>query len=231
MDWLYFTIISLLIVGIFLAYKKGIKKGASDFLMMLLEGGFESRVDAFREQNKHAIKGGMVFVGDSLTQEYNISEYLPGMHVYNRGIGGDTTVGLLTRLDVSIYDLAPSKMFLLIGTNDFALLDATPQMIVENIKLLIKSVKEKQTSLNIYLLSLYPVNPNMDKGTVGKRLNEDIMKVNQTIQSIEGITYINMYDALLEDGVLNPKYTREGLHLNPAGYSVVTDILKPYLES
>lgn len=44
----------------------------------------------------------------------------PRIRVYNRGIGGDVTDGLLERMDESIFDLEPKKVFINIGTNDIS---------------------------------------------------------------------------------------------------------------
>lgn len=65
-------------------------------------------------------------MGDSLTNEFPIHELLALrkderlFHIHNRGIGGDTTDGVLRRMAESIWDLQPNKVFLLIGTNDLA---------------------------------------------------------------------------------------------------------------
>src|SRR5919199_5722857 len=40
----------------------------------------------------------IVMLGDSLTEEGNWTEVLPGWRVINRGIGGDTSAGVLKRL-------------------------------------------------------------------------------------------------------------------------------------
>ena len=87
------------------------------------------------------------------------------MDVYNRGIGGDTTVGLLKRLDVSVFDLKPKTVVLLIGTNDLALLDTTVEVIYENITQILQRIKAQFKDVDILLQSVYPViePKNMEK--------------------------------------------------------------------
>ena len=85
---------------------------------------YEIKVQNFRCLNAVAKKGETVFVGSSLCELFPISEMLqnvePRIRVYNRGIGGDVTDGLLRRMDESIFALEPEKVFINIGTNDLA---------------------------------------------------------------------------------------------------------------
>src|SRR5215204_5079630 len=62
----------------------------------------------------------LVFLGDSITQGWgdNIGNSLPGVKVANRGISGDTTRGVLIRLQEDVLALNPAAVVLLIGTND-----------------------------------------------------------------------------------------------------------------
>src|SRR5690606_14684002 len=166
----------------------------------------------------------------SITQDYNCYEYFSTLKVYNRGIGGDTTEGLLTRLDTSIFQLMPDKVVLLIGTNDFSLLKTTKRKIIENINQIVQEIQQKLPKTKIILQSIYPVNENINPFSVLPRNNADIQAVNQQLAQIKGITFIDMFDLLEKDGKLNAKYSHDGLHLNALGYTKVTEKLKPYLE-
>lgn len=215
----------VLIIGL----KLGKKRAEQAFFEMLFKFGYDSKVKAFRVLNKFAKPNGIVFVGDSITQDYNVYEYYKGIDIYNRGIGGDTTQGLLNRLDVSIDQLKPSKVFLQMGTNDLELLNATPIDVFDNISKVVEHIKKLSIGTKIYVISLYPVNSNLDKASVGKRTNTNIEKTNELLKNLEDVTFINIYDKLLSSGVLNPLYTLEGLHLNQEGYEMVSEILKPFV--
>src|SRR5258708_4369930 len=58
------------------------------------------------QQDQHAV----VFLGDSITQGWgdDIGGAFAGMKVANRGIGGDTTRGVLIRLQEDLLSLNPS---------------------------------------------------------------------------------------------------------------------------
>lgn len=211
--------------------------GVGEFLMMLISEGHQSRLEWFNFLNKSAKKGGVLFVGDSLTQEFLVDECFTDKLVYNRGIGGDTTDGLLKRMDESIYALNPSKMFLLIGTNDLALNMSSPNKIVENIKSIILNTKQKCKDTAIYIESLYPTGTTgyseLSEEALKNRANYAIDIINEKLEALckeLKVTYININSKLKDnEGKLNPEFTRDGLHLNPKGYEVVINCLKNYM--
>lgn len=228
-------LIALIMVSIalpivsYLCYLYGKKKAGEAFMEMLFKFGYDTKVSAFKKLNTYSKPGGIVFVGDSITQDYNVYEYFKGVDVYNRGIGGDTSEGVLRRLDESVFALKPSQVFLQIGTNDFELLNAKPEEIAHRIKEIVSKIRAFDKDIKIHVISIYPVNPQMDKETVGKRTNEKIVKTNELIKEMNDITYLSIGDYLLKDGILNEAYSLEGLHLNQQGYEVVTKHLKKWL--
>ena len=67
---------------------------------------------------------------------------------------------------------------------------------------------------------------------VGPRKNDDIEWMNERIRQIPGVQFVNIFPSLLdEEGQLKMQYSKEGLHLSLAGYAVVTEVLKPILET
>ncbi len=186
------------------------------------------KTEAFAAFNKYSKPGGIVFVGDSITQDFNVYEYFPQYIVYNRGIGGDTSKGVLGRLNESVFDLKPKKVFLNIGTNDLDLINDGLDAIFSRIKKVCEKIQESDDNLELYFISIYPVNPNVTT-TPGKRTNKDIKALNERIQSIKGLKYINLYDLLLKDENLNPDYTIEGLHMNQNGYEVIKNEIIKFL--
>ena len=64
--------------------------------------------------------GAVVFLGDSITQGWGdrFQGDFGDLSVANRGISGDTTRGMLIRLDQDVLSLDPSGVVMLMGTND-----------------------------------------------------------------------------------------------------------------
>jgi lysophospholipase L1-like esterase len=192
--------------------------------------------NVFTHLNAVAKPGSIVFLGDSITDFFRLNEFFPEVYVINRGISGDTTDGVLRRLPESIYELSPSKVFLMIGTNDLANKKSV-EYISENIKKIISEIKENSPQTKIYLQSVYPVSLLKDKKIkrfiVGKRNNDDISRLNSILKTMADemeITYIDVYNHLVdESGNIKTEYTVEGLHLTIQGYSVVAGVLRPYI--
>ena len=209
------------------------------YVNILIKNKYESKISYWKETNKLLPSGGIVFLGDSLTEEFIANEYFHEKYVLNRGIYGDTTIGVLGRMDESVYTLLPSKVFILIGTNDLDKTNDKPEVITERIKKIVENIRKNTPNTVIYLQSVYPVNKTNNKKIkkidIGKRNNINILKMNQLLKILcdeEKITYIDVYSQLIDtNGDLSLEYTIEGLHLNPVGYKKVTDILKPYLEN
>lgn len=190
------------------------------------------KIEKFHSLNELAQPGGIVFVGDSITESYPIHELFDGkISMYNRGISGYTSAQMRKHLKEMVFELNPSKVFLLIGTNDLEF-DITPLQVIENIQFISNQIIEKGLNIVVYLLSIYPVDESHPN--VGKRTNKDIDFINQEIKHYavlhDSIQYIDVAKVLSMNGRLNQKYTFDGLHLNMAGYQVVSKVLSNYLK-
>src|SRR6185312_10982691 len=102
-------------------------------------------------------QGAIVFLGDSITQGWtdNFSSLFPGMKLANRGISGDTTRGVLIRLQEDVLSLHPRGIVLLIGTNDLEE-GATPEMIAANLKLILAALKQHNPAMPVILCNVFP---------------------------------------------------------------------------
>lgn len=182
----------------------------------------------------------VVFIGDSITWMYDLHKHYPNSKYYmvNSGIDGGTTEQILHNMENRIYQFSPKKVIIMIGTNDINQ-GRSEDEIVDNIKEIIDDIKEKNSECKIYLESLYPINntkeDKINMEMVGRKRNNDLIKrINSNLKKLadeEKITYINMYDSLLdEDENLKLEYTKEGLHITEEGYDVITDKLKKYIK-
>ena len=175
-----------------------------------------------------------LFLGDSITDFYPLDEYYDEIPVVNSGISGNKTTDILNDMEKRVYQYNPSKVFILIGTND---LDSPDKDIVKktynNIKKIISNIRKNRSKAKIYLESVYPVNNKVINNSVNNRDNKKIKQLNKLLKEYakeEDVIYIDIYKSLKDqDGFLNSKYTDDGLHLNSLGYVVVTRELLPYL--
>lgn len=173
-----------------------------------------------------------LFLGDSITDFYDLDKYYPDMPTVNSGISGNTTEDILKDMKKRAYQYNPSKVFLLIGTND---LDTkhSKEDIVNNVEKIISELKENRPKAELYIESIYPVNPDVRRSKSGNRNNDDIKQINKELKKYckeNKINYINLYDLLKdENDNLKEEYTKDGLHLSDEGYKVVTEEIKKKL--
>ena len=177
-------------------------------------------------------KESIVFLGDSITSRYDLNKYFPNYNVYNSGIAGNMTKDILENMENRVFAYNPTKVFVLIGTNDLVYSGLDNDGIKNNIEEIINKIYEKNSNIKIYLESIYPVNNSINKEIVETRTNDNIKDLNNKIEKIcnNKCTYINMYDNLTDkNGNMKRIYTVDGLHLNKIGYKVVASKLTKYL--
>ena len=134
-----------------------------------------------------------------------------------RGIGGDTTSGVLARLD-QVISGQPSRIFLLIGTNDLAI-GESDETIVGNINTIIERVAGASAGTQVFVQSVLPRSVGYRDRVEG--LNDEIRV------AIEGrADWIDLYPLMLdEDGSIDDRYSNDELHLYGAGYTVWADAI------
>ena len=164
----------------------------------------------------------IVFLGDSITDWVNFEDFFP-FKITNRGIAGDTTTGVLARLD-EIISLKPSKLFILIGTNDISY-GSSPEKIAGNIRKIISRVQENSQGTKIYVQSLFPRSDRDFSGII-TAINHELENISQELKCV----YINLYPLLLSsEGLLDRKFTFDGLHLNGPAVSEWMKFVAPYV--
>ena len=179
-------------------------------------------------------KESIVFLGDSITSRCDLNKYFPNYNVYNSGIAGNMTKNILENIENRVFVYNPTKVFILIGTNDLVYSGLDNDGIKNNIEEIINKIYEKNSNTKIYIQSIYPVNTSLNKEIVETRTNDNIKDLNNKIEKIcdnNKCTYINMYDNLTDkNGNMKRIYTVDGLHLNKIGYKVVASKLTKYLD-
>ena len=175
-----------------------------------------------------------LFLGDSITYMYDLDKYYEGLPVVNSGVNGDVVEDIMNDIEERVYQYNPSKIFLLIGTNDIDQGDSQEE-IVDHIEELLLEIHKNRPYAEIYLESIYPVLEG--EKVVNIRTNEEIMAINKELESFckkEEFTYIDMFSLLVDSSSdevrIKDEYTKDGLHLSDEGYEVVTEEIKKYLK-
>ena len=226
---------------------KDASKILEEFMKTMLDNEWKNKVKSFRDLNKAAKKGQIVFTGSSLCEQFPVNELLMSLGspavVYNRGIGGDIISGLKKRMNESVYDLEPKKLFINIGTNDISAEGYERGAMLASYRELLIGIKEKLPDCKIYVLAYYPVNRDLSwftdadrervKNSFRARTNEELIAVNSELEKMAselGLGYIDVFTCLLgPDGNMREEFCKDGMHIYPAGYLEVLKVLLPYL--
>lgn len=204
------------------------------YVLKLIKINTKLKAKQFVKFNSFSSKNQIVFLGDSLTDFYQIEEFFHDYKVYNRGIASDTTKGVLERLEDNVIQIEPRKVFLQIGTNDY--IRYNNDYIYNNIIKIIDQLKSRIAGVKVYLISLYPVNHRAkiySRFFTTVRKNKTIRELNSRLKEYcdaNNIPFIDVHSHLVDEkGNLDKKYTVEGLHINYEGYDIITNILLPYV--
>ena len=203
------------------------------------------KLESYRQLNRLAKKGQAVFTGSSLMEQFPLNEMLQGEAlpylVYNRGMSGFVAPQLLQVLDVCVYELAPAHVFLNIGTNDMSRPDYRQEALLACYRRILEEILSHVPGVKLHLLAYYPVNPDLEgqEGWAAEalryRTNQVLREANQGVEALAremGAEYLDLNAPLLDgQGRLRAQYTKEGIHLYPAGYQAVLGELLPVLRS
>ena len=167
-----------------------------------------------------------VLVGDSLSLWFP-NELLPPHRTWlNQGISGETSAGLVNRLEL-LDKTQPEDIFVLIGINDL-IRGVKDETILANQELIIRYLRRVHPQAKIVVQSILPHSGKQVTWEGRDRLlkipNSRIQEINQKLKAIaqkEGVVYLDLYALFADaDGNLKTELTTDGLHLSAEGYLV-----------
>jgi len=178
-------------------------------------------------QRRDQDRGAVVFLGDSITQGWGggLGAAFPGMKVANRGISGDTTRGVLLRLQEDVLALDPAAVVLLIGTNDLEE-GAAPEVVAGNLKLILGDLERHVPRMPIVLCQVFPSSATM------KRPVDKIKAVNALYQAaVKNDAQVTLLEtwplfAAASGDAVAAEFP-DLLHPNEAGYARWAAALRP----
>lgn len=201
----------------------------------------DEKLRRYHEKNLTARKGEILFTGSSLMEMFPIEKFMEERGnpyiIYNRGVGGYKTEDLMEALEICVFELEPSRIFINIGTNDLSDVSIPISQMIENYHRILLRIKERLPGAELYLMAYYPVNYDAAaeemKPCLRVRNNEKIDAANREVQKlaerVQG-RYIDVNRRLKdENGSLKSEYTIEGMHIKEAGYRAILDDLMEYV--
>jgi lysophospholipase L1-like esterase len=168
----------------------------------------------------------VVFLGDSITEFWALSDSFHGKPYVNRGISGQTTPQILLRFRQDVIALKPKVVVILAGTNDIAenTGPTTLAAIEDNLTSMVDLAE--RNGIRVVLSSLlpalqYPWRPDLAPVEKIRALN-DWMK---DYAAKERLVFIDYHSAMANDKRgLKAELSADGVHPNKAGYAVMAPL-------
>lgn len=174
-----------------------------------------------------ADQGAIVFFGDSITQGWgdDFQGKFPGLKLANRGISGDTTRGMLYRLNEDVLALKPKGVVMLMGTNDLEE-KAEPVMVRNNVELIIEQINKFDNKTPVVLCLVFPASEQKSRpASKIKAINDMLTKL---ASDFDNVTLVDTWTIFANDaGDAKPEEFPDLLHPNEAGYSKWRAALTP----
>ncbi|MBF4587176.1 MULTISPECIES: GDSL-type esterase/lipase family protein [unclassified Curtobacterium] len=165
----------------------------------------------------------VLFLGDSITAQGSWDSWLPDEQTLNQGISGDTTDGVLARLDAVVAE-QPEVIVLLIGTNDFGNHRASAEHVVRNVETILVTLRRELPGVRLLLVSVLP-----RQAEYTAKIEEANRHLRQFVATCHA-QYLDAWPALADGEHLDDRFTDDGLHLTDEGYRAYLGELVPALE-
>lgn len=162
----------------------------------------------------------LVMLGDSITAFTDWNALLPSFDVANRGIPGDTTEGVLKRID-SIIAMHPQCVAVMLGVNDLQA-RRTVQQISENYTAIIDRLRASGTTVI--------VQSTLATSQYFAWLNASVTDVNRSLDAMCRQSGRCLY-LDLNSTVAPISDTIDGLHIGPNSYRLWASALIPLLNA
>jgi lysophospholipase L1-like esterase len=170
-------------------------------------------------------KDKIVFIGDSITEGCNWNELLGRNDIVNKGIKGDSTKEVLSRLDVYLRQ-KPKSIFLMIGSNDVGQEIHLGTIDMDTIKSNYSKIINNILRNNVQLFIQSTLYTNMIDINGGVQILNNYLVEQSKLLSIQ---YIDINWRLLDNNLLSKRYSYDGSHLNGDGYIIWKEIISPYV--
>ena len=196
-------------------------------------------VERWQQENQACQQGAIVFTGSSLMEMFPVERFVQEEGqafpvVYNRGVGGFTTLDMLPCLNEMAIGLRPARVFINIGTNDLSDASVTIDELINRYEQIITHIEQALPGVDITFMAYYPINYDAaDEGMktcLRIRTNERIRAANQAVAALaqrHQQRYIDVNAPLTDpQGLLKAEYTIEGMHIKEEGYRAIWPLVR-----
>lgn len=182
-----------------------------------------------RERENPPPTGGILFIGSSTIRMWKLDRWLSDLPAINHGFGGSYISDSNYFFDRLVTPVKPRQVVMYAGGNDIAS-GKPPEQVCQDFTTFAARVRREFPEARLTYIATAPNVkrwPIIDKTRAANRLIE------RAIADMKSplVEFVEIEDKLLgKDGQPQPGlYIADGLHLNDAGYEILTNAVRPYL--
>jgi len=181
---------------------------------------------------------GILFLGDSITQGWNLggnaiwNDYYSRFNAVNFGIPGDSTQGVLWRIEKGELDgISPKVVVLLLGINNI-LVGYPANEVSKGIEKVVREIHDKLPHSRLLILGIFPIGADpADPRTALARAK--IKTVNHELRALDDgneTRFLDIGDKFLDpNGKLSPEVMPDTLHPSAKGYKIWANAMSQLL--
>ncbi|QWB96446.1 hypothetical protein KHQ89_03170 [Mycoplasmatota bacterium] len=173
----------------------------------------------------------IVFLGDSMVAYFPLSKFNLNHKVHNLGIPGDTTSGVLARIE-QVYRLKPKQVIIHVGLNDFVLTEHKTNDIFNQLLKIYRLLNDHIKDVKVTFVNLTPINKSnyQNQMFVKYRTLEDADELNDRLLKQNIFEVIDLFESLVDEKhELKHEFTTDGIHLNELGYKLYFNKLLKFM--
>jgi len=167
----------------------------------------------------------VVFIGDSLTDGGDWEQFFDADTIANRGINGDTAIGILQRMK-PIIRTGAQQAFIMVGVNDVRR-SLSMDEIVANYRNIVSQLMAADIQV---LIQSTVLTAKTDTPEINSRINALNTQLIKLAKETPKVTFIDINTDLAPSGQLDKNYTYDGIHLNKTGYEVWQKQIAPFMK-
>jgi lysophospholipase L1-like esterase len=162
----------------------------------------------------------LVVFGDSITEWAPWADIFRDVSMVNRGLAGDTTAGMLRRIDTTL-NVNPKLICFMAGINDLAQGYSVKQAFTNYVEIVDTWLKQ---GIKVVVQSTLFVGDSL------QGLNTQVEELNSQLKRYcheHGVQFLDVNEVLAPNGVLLDDFSCDDLHLNAKAYQQWSSLLVP----
>ena len=177
----------------------------------------------------------ILFFGDSRAAQWTAPSQIKNVTLINRGIGNQTTAQILGRFEAHVTPLHPQIIVIQAGINDLKTIPLFPdekERIIQNCKANLKQIVDLSlaSGARVIVTTIFPLGklPIERRPFWSDDVKIAIDDVNQFLKTLasDRVTIFDTGNVLANAaGIVDPQYSQDFLHLNPAGYNALNEAI------